>query len=149
MKHINTWKPDTCGCEIHYEWDDAAPGVVTPVGDFTGSDGVTRQTKKCAAHAGIETHGELHEHIGKENRSKNMMLKHLVEDHAKFSEEEVDQEGRVSKKLKRGVAYEYSFTGKDKDRRLVVSLRGASVTANDKQVMRNYAAGLEKGVDVQ
>lgn len=23
--HINSWKPDTCGCIIHYQWDDSVP----------------------------------------------------------------------------------------------------------------------------
>lgn len=25
MIHITTWRPDTCGCEIQYAWDDSVP----------------------------------------------------------------------------------------------------------------------------
>jgi hypothetical protein len=74
------WTPDTCGCVLEYEWDDALP-VDARV--HRAVDAVP-----CAIHASIhqaraaragEAHRHLHATVVEENRRKNQTLAALAE----------------------------------------------------------------------
>jgi hypothetical protein len=59
-----TWRPDTCGCEIVYSWDDAVPAN-------EHAHALERFTVKCAAHAG-DDEVNLFAAALEENRRKNL-----------------------------------------------------------------------------
>jgi hypothetical protein len=71
-KQITTWRPDTCGCEVELEWDDAVPAT-----DRTHT--VRRATKLCDAHATLTDPKEHHAVLFEENPRKNKATQHVRE----------------------------------------------------------------------
>lgn len=112
MMHKNTWRPDTCGCEIEYEWDDAVPAeqrVHTPV-KVTG----------CEHHQAGD-HVAKYTKVLKENQSKNKVLGAILDGVTTAVDVLLDENDKPIKKLKRGKKYLWSF---DAQRNLVVQLDG-------------------------
>lgn len=82
---INAWKPDTCGCILHYSWDDsvAQEDIVTTffavekvckdhVGIVTQAQ-AKAQTKSLSAKADMKTHGlDVISQVLEENKQFNM-----------------------------------------------------------------------------
>lgn len=66
MKHKTLWRPDTCGCEIEFEWDDSDPAEAR-------AHGVSRVLKRCAAHGGHNDESCFNV-VLEENRRKNRSL---------------------------------------------------------------------------
>lgn len=69
MKHITSHRPDTCGCELHYEWDDAVPAeerVHTPVSEFIDNTGNVRKPLMCQHHQTAEIKAEVDAEIAAE-----------------------------------------------------------------------------------
>ena len=68
-----TWRPDTCGCELHYDWDTDhhedirvhTPREVHPHGHVT---------KRCPKHSHHVSVHDLHAAVLAENRAKNMAV---------------------------------------------------------------------------
>lgn len=59
------WKPDTCGCEIEYQWDSSVPQderVHTLSTIF-----------RCPLHENV-SHAEAYQAVLDENKSKNMAI---------------------------------------------------------------------------
>jgi hypothetical protein len=151
MKHINTWSPDTCGCVLHYEWDDEATPearIHTAVDDFTDVSGNKRVTQRCPEHAEIASHHEVHEHVVKENQTKNFFLKHILEDHTRFSDIKEESGGSIHS-LKKGIKFDYSFTGKGKERTLVAKLHGVTLTPEELNTFKKHALTLSKPIQIQ
>lgn len=70
MLHTTRWRPDTCGCTIEYEWDDAQP-----------EDARVHHLSKisqCEHHAHLDGPGAF-EGVKGENRGKNKALAKLSE----------------------------------------------------------------------
>ena len=104
------WKPDTCPCEIEYEWDDTLPAgqrVHTPV-----------RSVKCPAHAGAATLAEHHADLLDENPRKNKAEARLL---AAFPAKLglTDAQGNTTL---RPDAYTYTITGPRGARVLTLSL---------------------------
>lgn len=68
----NRWQPDTCGCEVEFEFDDDA-------------DAVERKHKLVKIHKACKAHADLHSYLNRtfedaavpfhqENKRKNMAL---------------------------------------------------------------------------
>tara|TARA_R110000868_G_scaffold369003_2_gene632235 strand:+ start:741 stop:1175 length:435 start_codon:yes stop_codon:yes gene_type:complete len=77
MINTTSWQPDTCGCVLYYEWNDALPPasrVTTPVDQVTLADGTVKTTVKCAAHQAAATTTALHTMVRGENQGKNRAL---------------------------------------------------------------------------
>lgn len=139
-KHITTWKPDTCDCIIHYEWDDSVPAeerVHTPVESVTTHDGRVIPRHVCAVHAGtIENAGkevEHHDKIKEENTRKNQVLGHILENSPDLTELVQKEDGSMVKEFKKGLAPEWSF---DASRNLKVSLKGNILKKSDKDTLK-------------
>ncbi len=112
MKHITTWHPDTCGCVIDYEWDDAIPHdqrVHTAV-----------KTELCEAHKGIGSDKRLaHETVVDENQRKNKTLAKIQENFPDSVNEVTQPDGQVHKTFKPGHEPEWHF---DENRKLIVKM---------------------------
>lgn len=78
--NITTWHPDTCGCEIHYEWDTEtteAERTHTAVAEFEDSSGETRTPRDCGAHGAHRDHHHHFQNVLGENVHKNQVLHHI------------------------------------------------------------------------
>lgn len=74
---VTTWKPDTCGCEIEYQWDDSV-----------SQDNRTHSLKvikPCAIHAS-DPHPTAYQNVLNENQSKNLAIELLVKSVPKLEE---------------------------------------------------------------
>ena len=102
---VTRWTPDTCGCVIDLEWDDA----VDPKDRVHTAK---RILKDCGAHG---TRADKHDHLAtvlEENQRKNKTFALIQEEDPTFT---VDQ-------------YEWSF---DDERNLRIKLKG-TFTADQK-----------------
>jgi hypothetical protein len=124
--HTNQWSPDTCGCTIEFQWDDANDQVHIP----------TQIVKDCPEHIGLVTPESMHTTLLKENRGKNGIWNrlHNVTEFPDLAE--LDNEGRVV--LKNGVTITWFFTGQDDTRVLNVDLTGTPLTAQQKTLVQNW-----------
>lgn len=71
------WKPDTCECEIVYEWDDSLPDdqrVHT-----------LASIQKCQHHAKHDDDTAYDQVLNKENKLKNMVLGEIGLEEASFT----------------------------------------------------------------
>lgn len=74
MIRKNTWKPDTCDCEIEYEWDDSVP-------QEQRTHTISNVVKACPAH---DTHNNKEDHFKSvldENQSKNRAIGLVLKNH--------------------------------------------------------------------
>jgi len=74
------WKPDTCGCELEYSWDDTVPQderVHVPTA-----------VKRCAAHAHLDVEGSWTE-VMDENQSKNHGIGLLCKEHPELKPQDI------------------------------------------------------------
>lgn len=129
MKHVTTWRPDTCDCVLHYEWDDtesAETRTHTPVRSVTRHDGIVEEIKVCKAHAGL-TLGAAEDvdpvyhyaRVAAENQTKNNVISELLA--SPDLSESVLEKGEQVRTFRAGREPEWSF---DEDRVLRVKLAG-------------------------
>lgn len=59
------WRPDTCGCEVEYQWDDSVP-------QDQRTHALSRVVKQCANHQG--TPAQVFSAVVDENPRKNSVL---------------------------------------------------------------------------
>lgn len=81
-RKVTTWRPDTCGCTIHYEWDFDLPveeRVHTPVEHVTTYDGRFVPHSKCERHAHLPDHVSHYNAVLAENQKKNAAFNLLAE----------------------------------------------------------------------
>jgi hypothetical protein len=129
--HINAWQPDTCGCELHYQFDDTLPAegrVHVPIHEYTDVTGNVRTTKHCLLHSGL-TPDELHDHVTKENVTKNRVHGHLMENHPHLAEK-----------------FQWTFSGRDHNRVLEVSFGDHVLTSEETASIEAHAQTLHKPV---
>lgn len=116
---VTRWRPDTCECIIEYEWDDTSP--------LEERIHTHKSIIKCEHHATIDDNIEAHEKVKNENSSKNKVLGHILENFPEVVEEVTDKDGVITKELKGGIKYEWSF---DENRELVAGLTGVTAKIN-------------------
>lgn len=112
----NIWRPDTCECEIEYEWD----GAIDP------KDRIHTAAKftPCAIHASISDKHLCYDAVLKENQLKNKVYGELLKD-PDLTVDYVDMQGNFRKRLKNGVKFQWFF---DNDRKLNIQLTGVDVS---------------------
>lgn len=126
--HTTTWRPDTCDCVVHYSWDDSlseSERVHTPVEEVTTHDGQVIKRYTCPAHTNVSAEGkhiEQHDIILEENRRKNFVVNHILENSDVSMVNLVDRDGVQVKEYKKGFEPEWSF---DADRNLKITLKGS------------------------
>ncbi len=133
ITHQN-WRPDTCGCCVEEEYDMDDPQAVMTC---------SKVIIKCAAHASVpdaDLFGVLYANPDGENKVKNLMHKHLVE-HPALNLSKDSKDGLV---FNEGVEYVWSFSGSGADRVLNVGVKGAALSAEQKQIVKDFSQGLAK-----
>lgn len=117
MKQRTTWSPDTCGCELEYEWDDTDPPETRV---HTGA--VIR--KACPAHASL-IDPKLH-HVGVlgDNQLKNRALAIIARSEPGIG---------IDDQIKPDVVHRWELTA---DRRLRLYFKDMDITPARKAVLR-------------
>jgi hypothetical protein len=121
------WRPDTCGCVLYYQWDDTAPQdtrVHAPVDSI-----------KCTFHANQATHSAAFNSVIDENTRKNQGLQTAL-DNGPTSLFDVQADG-VSRTLKNGITYSWTFSGTAPNRVITVTFTGISFTTNQRNAIQN------------
>lgn len=127
--HVTRWRPDTCGCDIEYEWDDALP-----LESRTLSYHATRKT--CAEHAGLSGVA-LYTAIVDNNQRKNRVHGYLLEDND-LAENFTAEDGQVYLRFKQGIGFGWQWTGADNDRVLEITVFGISLTIPQRNKIQNW-----------
>ena len=107
------WRPDTCGCEIEYEWDDSVDQSVR-------THTVSNINKVCDVHKGLSI-SQHYDAIVEENTSKNKAIKAITDTVITATEEVLLDSGKIIKRLKTDKKINWSF---DIDRKLVIDTVG-------------------------
>ena len=102
-----TWSPDTCGCEIEYDWDTEVPQA-------SRTHTLKQINKRCPAHS-AGTLADEYAAVVDENTRKNILRGRMLEDFPALAI--VDGDG--NKDFIAGVSFNWEF---DDQRVLVVTL---------------------------
>jgi len=123
------WRPDTCACDLEYEWDDAlSPDVRTHVG--------TVIHRACTDHALLLVPAVHHAAVQDENQRKNGVLSLAVASLTRVSEERTGEDGVLYRALKPAVSYAWAFSA---SRVLRVSFSGVTLPSPDKNTLQALA----------
>ena len=66
MKQVTRWSPDSCGCVLEYEWDDAVPATAR-------THTFKTVVKKCSSHSAL-TDKDIYNQVLSENTRKNKVF---------------------------------------------------------------------------
>jgi hypothetical protein len=86
-----TWRPDTCGCEIVYEWDRDLPAEERVHSAVSNT--------KCKVHESIEDVVDHYESVKDENVTKNRVVNKISELYPAIKPEEIFYEFGEDRKL--------------------------------------------------
>lgn len=114
---VTRWSPDTCQCIIEY------------------NDNITlsRVIQACAAHQG-GTEVTVFNTVMEENPRKNHSLKEIL-DNAPASM--IDIGGDGTRTFKNGISVDFDWSGVAPNRQLTLTVRGITLTANQKTAIQN------------
>lgn len=138
MIRTTRWSPDTCGCVIEYEWDDTLPQEARKH-DFKNV--ITR----CSEHSGLGKDKAHFDHVLSENQAKNRVFAEALKN-PKLGKIQKNDNNEDFTVLADGVKFEWSFVGKDGDRKLSVAFPGSSLTAAEKSAL-TAIPGVSKQVE--
>lgn len=120
---VNRWSPDTCNCVFDFEpHPDGVSQILVAV------------VKKCPIHSGLNgevLHNTVHK---KENVVKNKVHGKFLED-TDFVDITVDDDGNEVRKFKKGVKFEWSFSGQDGNRVLRIDGSKLKISDNKKSIL--------------
>lgn len=119
---MKTWKPDTCKCEV----EEIYSGI-----EIVGGGKVIF---KCLAHVDIDDSDLYDILLNKENRPKNMVYRILL-GYEDIKDLELDEMKDGSKTLKQGIEYKWRYKGIGADRKLLVEVKGASLSQDKKDAI--------------
>lgn len=103
------WRPDTCGCVLEYEWDDAQPAELrthTPV------------VARACRHHQVGATADVFKTCADENTLKNRVMNKILEDPS-FGVDVVNGEGELVREFQQGAEPTFRY---DEKRSLIVSL---------------------------
>jgi len=109
MKQTTRWSPDTCGCVIDYEWDDAVP-------DSERTHIISKVITKCPAHASVGLPNIHFTQVLDENTTKNKAFEIVLSKAPALTPDN----------------FRYSF---DKNRKLVVDVVDFNLKTADKTAL--------------
>lgn len=128
---MNTWKPDTCECEVEEIYNGT---------EIIGGGQVLH---KCKAHKDLqddEVYGVLYANPDGENKRKNEIEAMLLGQRGidfglheqKFNKDDEPAGVGWKKKLK----YKWAFTGNGKDRVLSFEIKGANISDENRKIIQ-------------
>lgn len=136
---VTRWTPDTCGCVIEYSWDN----------ETSEDDRIHtfhKLVEKCPEHSGLQKHKDVHDHVLSENQTKNKMELAVYENIPRLQHESTDEQGNTQKGLHPSIKHEWEFIGKDGDRHLKSSFKGAFFTKEEKNKLKKVSDSFDKPV---
>lgn len=130
MIKVTSWRPDTCECEIEYQWDTNDP-----------QDTRTHTLKSiisCTIHRAIVGSQNQYSEVIRENQDKNKTLALIAESVSRLSNSVIDDMGiQRGFQLKREYIDAWSF---DVNRNLVIAI--PQLTAAEKTFIRQGLAAI-------
>ncbi len=120
------WHPDTCACVIE---EDVTGGVVS----------FSKVLAKCADHASVADnalYGVIHENAGSEQKRKNKILGFLINAGISGLTDIDADSGSVV--IKKGIAFNWSWSGTGDSRVLTVWLTGFTLTTQQKNTAQTW-----------
>lgn len=123
---INRWSPDTCGCVMEYSWDDSLPQeqiVISP----------TTTVSRCPAHTSLSTPANHFNVLMDENPRKNQAHQHILDNGPSTLYDIVDG----TKRLKNGMAINWSWTGTSPNRVLTLTVTGITLNSTQKTAIQS------------
>lgn len=124
------WRPDTCGCDIEYEWDETVP-----LASRTHTGVVIHNL--CPDHAAATVASAHFALLGDENSRKNVGLG-LLKQQAELGESTI-VDGETVMQFKAGVTVSWHY---NESRVLIVSIFGTSLTAGRQNQIQSAADSL-------
>ena len=129
--HTTRWSPDTCGCVVEYEWDDALPEEerVHTAGNIVN---------RCPAHSAnhFSDNTDHYSTVLEENQRKNITIAEAMDLHP---EELVTMDENGNKILKRHINVKHIFHGTGKNRTLQIAFKGANLDKAKKSQIHSRA----------
>jgi len=129
MIKTTRWSPDTCKCVMEYEWDDT-------VAEDQRQHAFTRVVSKCDYHSGMGEDQEHYDHVVHENNAKNRVHAEILKNQ-RLTRVRKNERNEDVTELAEGVEFQWHFTGKDRDRELIVQVKGAQLTEQEKQKLKD------------
>ncbi len=111
------WSPDTCKCVFDFDPDpnDDSNQILTEV------------INRCSDHDGLNGNA-LHQTVLKgENQAKNKLHAKLLQIE-EMAEDVVKDDGSIIRQFKKGVSFDWSFSGKDDARSITIITKGYKLT---------------------
>jgi hypothetical protein len=139
MTTTTRWSPDTCDCILEYEWD-------TQLTEDTRTHKFTTFIHKCDSHAGLAGDAVHYQHVLDENKTKNQFVGILITHVPRLTAPLAQTDGTIVTQLKPSVHLNWSFTGSDGNRQLLVSLGGATLTTFEASSLSALISALGKPV---
>lgn len=130
---IQEWTPDTCKCIIEETHDSAVANSVA----------FGRVLFKCPPHSTVldaDLYGVLMTDVDSEQHRKNLTETFILATVSLGVSEEVEQsDGNMVRVFKRGITYDWQFTGAGYSRMFEIRLAGAVLDAAARAAINNYA----------
>jgi hypothetical protein len=131
MMHVNRWSPDTCDCVFDYQWDDSVPAEqrVHTIKDVVHA---------CPDHLITSTNKANHyDVVIGENVRKNKVHGQLLE-LPDMAGEVLQDDGTMIRNFKKGIGFNFHFTGKEADRVLSISTNGYKLNQGQKNALQDW-----------
>ncbi|MBX4189788.1 hypothetical protein KW791_00600 [Candidatus Parcubacteria bacterium] len=125
---VTRWGPDTCKCLFDFEPDpnDGTNQILIEVLNI------------CSEHKGLSGK-DLHQTVLKqENQHKNKIHSKLLELDA-MAEDITQDDGSVIRRFKKGVGFDFNFTGKDDSRTLNITTKGHVLSGAQKAALTDFS----------
>lgn len=129
MLKTTKWLPDTCNCVIEYTWDDA-------VDESERTHTFSRVLSTCAFHGSCGTDDEQYQVILKENETKNCVRNCLL-GNERLTYVYTDSFGQNVTGFLQTINVDFSFSGQNDQRTLLVSITGIELTEQEKSEIQN------------
>lgn len=128
------WAPDTCGCQLKYEWDDAVP-------ENQRVTSLSVVNKSCPYHSALLPNQLIvYNTIMDENQKKNNSLQVAVDTIPQsLADTVINPDGSTTNYLKSSVAYNWSFSGTAPNRTISITFTQLT-TLNKRNPTRKAAA---------
>lgn len=121
---MRTWSPDTCECEIEEVYN----------GQTIVGGGVV--VRKCSAHASVEDADLYDVLLNKENRVKNRVQTQLMTAFSSILGDVDAATGSVS--WKRGIVFNWAWSGVAPNRVITISLVGATLNSQQRNAAQAW-----------